>query len=405
MAAGGHGADRRGSRTAGFINNPEVRGVLFQIAFLLVLCWLAWDIFDNTVRNLQKANIASGFGFLDRTAGFGIVQTLIDYNEAHSYGRALLVGLLNTLLVAGLGILLASALGFFVGVARLSSNWLVARIATAFIEIIRNIPLLLQLFFWYFAVLRSVPGLREKWTFLGIFHINIGGLHIPRPVFAEGATLVGAALLIGILAALIVARWGRKRLDATGKAPPSGWIGLALIVGLPLVVFFLTGRPISFDMPVFNDQGPLLRRGFQAGSGLTVIPEFFGLLLALSIYTAAYNAEIVRAGIRAVNEGQTEAAHSLGLRQGQTLRYVIVPQAMRVIIPPLTNQYLNLTKNSSLAVAVAYPDLVSVGGTVLNQTGQAVEMVSIWMIFYLGLSLLTSYVMNIWNRRVALVER
>jgi len=250
-----------------------------------------------------------------------------------------------------------------------------------------------------------VPGMREKWTFLGIFHINIGGLHVPRPVFADGAGTVGIALVVGIIAALLVGRWGRKRQEATGQAPPAGWIGAALIVGLPLVAFIALGRPISFDVPVFNDQGPILRRGFQAGSGMTVIPEFFGLLLALSLYTAAYIAETVRAGISAVGRGQSEAAHSLGLRNGQTLRYVVIPQAMRVIIPPLTNQYLNLTKNSSLAVAVAYPDLVSVGGTVLNQTGQAVEMVSIWMIFYLGLSLLTSLVMNIWNRRVALVER
>ncbi len=392
-------------RAAALINNPSVRGWLFQVAFVAALVWLAWTIGENTARNLQQANIAAGYGFLDRTAGFGIVQKLIAYTEASSYGRALLVGLLNTLLVAGLGILFSTLIGFVVGVARLSSNWLIARIATAYIEIIRNIPLLLQLFFWYFAVLRAVPGMREKWTFLGIFHINIGGLHVPRPVFSDGAGTVGIALLIGIAAALLVTRWGRRRQIETGRAPPSGWLGIALIVGLPLVVFFALGRPIGFDVPVFNDQGPILRRGFQAGSGLTVIPEFFGLLLALSLYTAAYIAEIVRAGINAVGHGQSEAAHSLGLRSGQTMRLVVIPQAMRVIIPPLTNQYLNLTKNSSLAVAVAYPDLVSVGGTVLNQTGQAVEMVSIWMVFYLGLSLLTSFVMNSWNRRVALVER
>ncbi|HWJ76036.1 MAG TPA: amino acid ABC transporter permease [Kaistia sp.] len=405
MAAGDIGARSFGGRAAAFINNPAVRGLVFQIAFVVALAWFAWDIVDNTARNLQRANIAAGYGFLGRTAGFGIVQKLVDYTEANSYGRALLVGLLNTLLVAGLGILIATILGFIIGVARLSSNWLISRIATAYIEILRNIPLLLQLFFWYFAVLRAVPGMREKWTFLGIFHINIGGLHVPRPVFADGAGTVGIALVVGIIAALLVGRWGRKRQEATGQAPPAGWIGAALIVGLPLVAFIALGRPISFDVPVFNDQGPILRRGFQAGSGMTVIPEFFGLLLALSLYTAAYIAETVRAGISAVGRGQSEAAHSLGLRNGQTLRYVVIPQAMRVIIPPLTNQYLNLTKNSSLAVAVAYPDLVSVGGTVLNQTGQAVEMVSIWMIFYLGLSLLTSLVMNIWNRRVALVER
>ncbi len=405
MASGESRGPSFAGRAADLVNNPSVRGAFFQVAFVAALVWLAWSIGENTARNLQQANIAAGYGFLERTAGFGIVQKLIAYTEASSYGRALLVGLLNTLLVAGLGILLATVIGFFVGVARLSSNWLIARIATAYIEIIRNIPLLLQLFFWYFAVLRAVPGMREKWSFLGIFHINIGGLHVPRPVFSDGAGAVGIALLVGIAAAVLVARWGRKRQAETGRAPPSGWIGLCLVLGLPIVVFFALGRPIGFDLPVFNDQGPILRRGFQAGSGLTVIPEFFGLLLALSLYTAAYIAEIVRAGINAVGHGQSEAAHSLGLRSGQTLRLVVIPQAMRVIIPPLTNQYLNLTKNSSLAVAVAYPDLVSVGGTVLNQTGQAVEMVSIWMVFYLGLSLLTSFVMNSWNRRVALVER
>ena len=405
MASGDSRQASFGGRAAALINNPKVRGGLYQVLFVAAIVWFVWSIGENTARNLQRANIAAGYGFLERTAGFGIVQKLIDYTEASSYGRALLVGLLNTLLVAGLGILLATLIGFIVGVARLSSNWLISRIATAYIELIRNIPLLLQLFFWYFAVLRAVPGMREKWTFLGIFHINIGGLHVPRLVFGEGAGAVGIALLIGIVLALLVARWGRRRQMATGQAPPSGWLGLALVVGLPVLVFFALGRPIGFDLPVFNEQGPILRRGFQAGSGLTVIPEFFGLLLALSLYTAAYIAEIVRAGISAIGHGQSEAAHSLGLRSGQTLRLVVIPQAMRVIIPPLTNQYLNLTKNSSLAVAVAYPDLVSVGGTVLNQTGQAVEMVSIWMVFYLGLSLITSFVMNAWNRRVALVER
>jgi general L-amino acid transport system permease protein len=217
--------------------------------------------------------------------------------------------------------------------------------------------------------------------------------------------MVGVAFPIAIAASIFVAEWGKEKQIRTGIRPPIGWIILGLMVGLPIVAFFLAGRPIAFSVPLFNETGPLLRRGFQAGTGTTVIPEFIGLLLALSIYTATYIAEIVRAGILAVNRGQSEAAASLGLRSGQTLRLVEIPQAMRVIIPPLTNQFLNLTKNSSLAVAIAYPDLVSVGGTVLNQTGQAVELVSIWMLFYLGLSLITSTLMNMWNRRVALVER
>lgn len=390
---------------ATLLNNPTIRGYAFQIVFVIVLGWLVWDIVDNTARNLQKANIAAGYGFIDRTAGFGIVQKLVAYAESSSYGRALLVGLLNTLLVSGLGIVLATILGFAVGIARLSSNWLLSRVATAYVEILRNIPLLLQLFFWYFMVLRAVPGMREKWSLFGIFHLNIGGLHVPKLVLGENVWMIAAAIPIAIAIMIFVTKWGTERQSQTGRRPPIGAINTAVLIGLPVIAFFIAGRPLHFDVPVFNETGPLLRRGFQAGSGMTIIPEFVGLLLALTLYTATYIAEVVRAGVQAVSRGQTEAAASLGLRPRQILRLVVVPQAMRIIIPPLTNQYLNLTKNSSLAVAVAYPDLVAVGGTVLNQTGQAVEVVSIWMLFYLGLSFLTSAVMGYFNKRVALVER
>ena len=390
---------------ATLLNNPTIRGYAFQIVFVIVLGWLVWDIADNTARNLQKANIAAGYGFIDRTAGFGIVQKLVAYAESSSYGRALLVGLLNTLLVSGLGIVLATILGFAVGIARLSSNWLLSRVATAYVEILRNIPLLLQLFFWYFMVLRAVPGMREKWSLFGIFHLNIGGLHVPKLVLGENVWMIAAAIPIAIAIMIFVTKWGTDRQSQTGRRPPIGAINTAVLIGLPVIAFFIAGRPLHFDVPVFNETGPLLRRGFQAGSGMTIIPEFVGLLLALTLYTATYIAEVVRAGVQAVSRGQTEAAASLGLRPRQILRLVVVPQAMRIIIPPLTNQYLNLTKNSSLAVAVAYPDLVAVGGTVLNQTGQAVEVVSIWMLFYLGLSFLTSAVMGYFNKRVALVER
>ncbi|MCX5514920.1 amino acid ABC transporter permease [Kaistia algarum] len=405
MKSGRSGAVSAGRHPLAIFNNPTFRGVFFQLVFVAGLGWIVWDLIQNTAHNLQRANIAAGYGFLERTAGFGIIQTMVSYSEASSYGRAVLVGLLNTLLVAGLGVVLATILGLIVGIARLSSNWLVAQIATAYVEIIRNIPLLLQLFFWYFAVLRSVPGMREKWTLFGVFHLNIGGLHAPRPVFGDGAIWILLAFPIALGIAVFVSHRGKQRFERTGRRPPLGWIYAGLFVLLPIAAFFLAGRPIALDMPQFSETGPLLKRGFKAGSGITVIPEFFGLLLALSIYTAAYIAEVVRGGIEAVNHGQTEAAYSIGLKRGQTLRLVVIPQALRVIIPPLSNQYLNLTKNSSLAVAVAYPDLVSVGGTVLNQTGQAVEMVSIWMLFYLGMSILTSLVMNYWNKRVALVER
>ncbi|WP_183858299.1 amino acid ABC transporter permease [Prosthecomicrobium pneumaticum] len=392
-------------RTSSLINNPRFRGLFYQVALILVVGWIGYDIYSNALDNLRRLNLVPGDGFLDRTAGFGIIQSLIDYSEASSYRRALFVGLINTLLVAVLGIVFATLLGFLIGIARLSRNWLIAKIAAAYVEIFRNTPLLLQIFFWYFAVLRSVPDMRSKWSLFGIAHLNIGGVYLPRPVFGPDAGLIGIALLGGVAVSIIVSSWAASRREELGR-PPRVWpVHLALIVGLPVLVFFLVGRPISFSMPVFNETGPLLRRGFERGSGLVVIPELVGLLLALTIYTAAYIAEIVRAGIRAVSHGQTEAASSLGLRPGQTLRLVVVPQAMRVIIPPLTNQFLNLTKNSSLAVAIAYPDLVSVGGTVLNQTGRAVEIVGVWMAVYLGLSVLTSIIMNAFNRRVALVER
>jgi general L-amino acid transport system permease protein len=272
-----------GQRFTAVLNNPTFRGIIFQILFVLAVGWLIWSIVQNTAHNLQKANIAAGYGFLERTAGFGIVQKLVSYTEASSYGRALLVGLLNTLLVAGLGVILATIIGFLVGVARLSSNWLVSRLAATYVEILRNIPLLLQLFFWYFAVLRSVPGMREKWSLFGLFHINIGGLHVPGLIFGNGIGWVVASFPIAIAAAIFVGRYSKDRQERIGRRLPVGWITTALIIGLPVLAFFLAGRPITLSVPVFNETGPLLRRGFQTGAGITVIPEFVGLLLALSL--------------------------------------------------------------------------------------------------------------------------
>ncbi|MEP3300804.1 MAG: amino acid ABC transporter permease, partial [Roseibium sp.] len=339
-------------------------------------------------------------------AGFGIIQALVDYTETSSYGQAILVGFVNTLLVAVIGIFLATIIGFVVGIARLSNNWVISRLAYCYVELIRNVPLLLQIFFWYFAVLRAVPGKRDKWSFLfDTFHLNIAGLRGPQPVFEEGSGIIGWALVVAIVLAFAVARWSRKRQETTGQQFPVFLTGLGMIIGLPLIAYVFAGMPMHFNYPEFVETGPMLRRGFTLGSGFNLIPEFLALTLALSIYTAAFIAEIVRAGIQAVSHGQSEAAHALGLRNGPTLRLVIIPQAMRVIIPPLTSQYLNLTKNSSLAVAIAFPDLVSVGGTVLNQTGQAIEIIGIWMFVYLTLSLLTSAFMNWYNQRMALVER
>jgi len=391
---------------ASLLNDPKARGLFYQALLIAILVFIGYEIVTNTVANLERQNIASGTGFLSNTAGFGIIQALVEYTEESSYGRAIYVGFLNTLLVAVIGIFIATILGFVIGIARLSNNWVINRLAYCYVELIRNVPLLLQIFFWYFAVLRAVPGKREKWSFFfDTFHLNIAGLRGPRPVFEDGSGIIGIALLIAIVGCVLVSRWAHKRQDETGQQFPVFWTCIGMLVGLPLIAYFVSGMPVHFDYPVFVDTGPRLRQGFQLGTGFNLIPEFLALTLALAIYTASFIAEIVRAGIQAVSHGQTEASHALGLRQGPTLRLVIIPQAMRVIIPPLTSQYLNLTKNSSLAVAIAFPDLVSVGGTVLNQTGQAVEIIAIWMIVYLSLSLGTSAFMNWYNQRMALVER
>ena len=391
---------------ASLLNDPKVRGLFYQILLVTALVALGYFIVTNTLANLARQNIASGWDFLDTTAGFGIIQALVPYSETSSYGQALFVGAINTILVAAIGIIFATIIGFIVGVARLSNNWVISRLAYCYIELLRNIPLLLQIFFWYFAALRAVPGKQDKVSFLfGLFHLNITGLRGPKPVFAPGAEFIGYALILGIVLTVIISRWARKRQEATGQQFPTFWTGVGLIVGLPVLAYFFSGMPVSLNYPEFVDTGPRLQRGFQLGTGFNVIPEFLALTAALSLYTATFIAEIVRAGIQAVSHGQTEAAHALGIRPGPTLRLVVIPQAMRVIIPPLTSQYLNLTKNSSLAVAIAFPDLVSVGGTVLNQTGQAIEVIALWMVVYLSLSLITSAFMNWYNQRMALVER
>jgi general L-amino acid transport system permease protein len=347
---------------------------------------------------LRRQNIASGFGFVDRTAGFDISQTLIAYDNSMSYGRAFLVGLLNTLLVAGLGIALATVLGFVIGISRLSTNWLVARLATVYVEVIRNVPLLLQLFFWYFAVLKSLPGPRQSLQLpLGVF-LNVRGLYMPEPVPQEGFSGVSLTFFAAVAAAFLIYLVARRRQRLTGQRLPVFWISLALIVLGPLAVFIVLGQPLTFDYPEL--------KGFNFQGGMVLQPEFIALLLGLSIYTASFIAEIVRAGIQGVSRGQKEAAAAIGLSNGQVLRLVVIPQAMRIIIPPLTSQYLNLTKNSSLAVAIGYPDLVSVwSGTVLNQTGQAVEVILVTMCVFLSISLITSAFMNWFNKRMALVER
>jgi general L-amino acid transport system permease protein len=389
----------QGPARVAFYNNPKIRSIIYQVALCAAVAFLIYGAVTNAIDNLQRAHIASGFGFWDTTAGFDISQTLISYSsQASTYGRAFWVGLFNTLLVAGFGIVLATILGFIVGISRLSKNWLLSKVATGYVETIRNIPLLLQLLFWYNAVLKALPAMRESIVIPGGAFLNNRGLFMPEPVFLAGFGVVVAAIIVGVAASVAFAIWARRRQQRTGQQAPVFWVVLALVIGLPLVVLALEGFPLEFNYPQAGR--------FNISGGIEVLPEFAALLFGLSIYTAAFIAEVVRAGILAVSFGQIEAAYSLGLRPRPTLRLIVVPQAMRVIIPPLTSQYLNLIKNSTLAVAIGYPDLVQVfTGTVLNQTGQAVEVVAITMLVYLTISLVTSLAMNIYNRRVALVER
>ena len=390
-------SEPRGSGGVSFFYDPRVRNLFYQVAVFAVVIAAFYWIIGNTVANLERANIASGFGFLNGRAGFDISQSLIPYSSDSTYARAFLVGLINTLYVAVLGIIVASIVGFLVGIGRLSHNWLIRKLCTVYVEVFRNIPPLLVIFFWYFGILSQMPSVRQSLSLpLGVY-VNTRGVFMPAPVWGEGAWLIPVALLAAVFATVFVARWARKRQMATGKPFHTVGGGVALIVGLPLIAFIATGFPVSFDVPKPG--------GFNLTGGTQVKPEFLALFLALSFYTASFIAETVRGGVLGVSTGQTEASYALGLRPGQTMRLVVVPQALRLIIPPLSSQYLNLIKNSSLAIAIGYPDLVAIGGTILNQTGQSVEVVAIWMVIYLGISLVTSGFMNWFNARMALVER
>jgi general L-amino acid transport system permease protein len=381
-----------------FFRDPKLRALIYQVVLCVVLAALAYAAVRNAAENLERAKIASGFGFWNTIAGFDISQTLIEYSaQSSTYGRAFWVGLTNTLLVAGLGVILATVLGTIIGVARMSKNFLVERLASGYVELIRNVPLLLQLLFWYNAVLKALPDFANGFRFPGGFLLNNRGLYVPRPMSIDGWHVAGVIVLAVALAYAFNALAARS-------AGPLRMLGLRfivtllIVVGIPVLALIAMGAPLAFEYPETGR--------FNVRGGIEILPEFVALLLGLMIYTAAFIAEVVRAGLISVSRGQTEAAQALGLGRLQTLRYITMPQAMRVIIPPLTNQYLNLTKNSSLAVAIGYPDLVQIfTGTVLNITGQAIEVVVITMAVYLTFSLITSFAMNLYNARVALVER
>jgi len=380
-------------------NDPTFRAITFQVLAGIAVVWFFWVIFDNTMTNMEKRGITTGFAFLDNPAGFGILMSLIEYDEKYSYGRTFFVGLFNTLLVSFLGVIFATTLGFLVGVARLSNNWLISKIATIYVEVLRNIPLLLQIFFWYFAILlKNLPSPRQSMNWNDSVFLNARGLYAPSPVPHDGFFAVWIAFGIAVMVAVYIVRWAKKRQDEEGIQFPAIRTAAGIVIGLPLLTFFAMGMPMELNYPEL--------KGFNFQGGMRVIPELMALTWALSLYTASFIAEIVRAGIQGVTHGQTEAAHAMGLRNGPTLRLVVIPQAMRIIIPPLTSQYLNLVKNSSLATAIGYPDLVAVFmGTTLNQTGQAVEVVGMTMAVYLSISLVISSFMNWWNKKMALVER
>ena len=385
------------SKAVPFYNDPKKRSILFQIGTLLIVGLLTFYLISNTITNLEKQSIATGIGFLQKEAAFEIGESAIAYSAADTYGRALVVGFLNTLIVSFVGIIISILLGTVLGVARLSSNWLVSKFAGGYIELFQDIPVLLQLFFWYAFFYNILPSPKQALNpFIGVFLSNRGlvfGIPESHPVYKYMAIVVIAAC-IGIY---FLRRWAKARQEQTGQLFPLFRVALTVLIGLPLLTWILGGAPTAMNVPSLQ--------GFNFVGGRNISPEFTALLLGLILYTAAFVAEVVRAGIQSVSKGQTEAAMSMGLKPAFVLNLVILPQALRVIIPPLTSQMLNLTKNSSLAVAIGYPDFVSVAGTTINQTGQAIEGVALMMIVYLTLSLLTSAFMNWYNTKMALVER
>lgn len=420
MAIGQTQSDMSADRRAGaqkkrglaeIIYDPKVRGIFFQAALLIgVASFFAW-IVSNAITNLADLDKRSGFAFLTETSGFEILTTpgtwAVGFGQGSTYLDIFIVGVINTMAVAVLGIVAATVIGFVLGVFRLSSNVVLRGFATAYVELLRNLPLLLQLFICYKVVIEFLPARRDEpfqlFGFLTIDNtalIDISGLYLSYPVPQTGFAITLAAVFVAIIGWVALSAWARKRQDSTGQRFPAFWVGLGLLIFLPLLVFVISGGPLEWEDPVRG------RFGFRQGVGMVMKPEFFALWLGLTLYTASFIAEIVRAGILAVSKGQTEAAFALGLKPQSTLSLIVIPQALRVIIPPLTSQFLNLTKNSSLAVAIGFPDVVAVfAGTALNQVGQEIEMVFMMMMVYLVLSGLISLFMNWYNRSIALVER
>jgi general L-amino acid transport system permease protein len=379
-------------------NDPVVRGWVFQIVVVGLVATLAWYLIGNTLSNLNDQKIASGFDYLGREAGFEIGDSMIAYSPASTYARAIWVGILNTLRVAILGVIFSTILGTLIGIGRLSPNWLLSRICEWYVEAFRNVPLLLWLFLFYKMISEAFPGPRQAISaFWQSVFLSNRGLYFPVPLADPIHKWMGVGLLVGIVGAVMLHRWARKRQEATGQPFPSLLAGFGIAIGLPVVIWLIAGAPSAMSWPAL--------KGFNFEGGTVIQPEFTALLLGLVVYTSAFVAEIVRSGILALHKGQSEAAAALGLSRGQAMRLVLLPQALRVIIPPMTSQYLNITKNSSLAIAIGYPDLVASINVTINQTGQAIENILLIMAAYLSVSLSISAFMNWYNKRIALTER
>ncbi|MBV6632477.1 MAG: amino acid ABC transporter permease [Alphaproteobacteria bacterium] len=380
-----------------FIYDEGFRNIAFQVIMIAAVIFAGFYLVNNTLYNLETRNIKTGFEFVDQESGFDINQNIIEYSPASTYGTALVVGLINTLIVAVLGIFFATIIGTIVGVSRLSTNWLIAKIASTYVEVVRNIPLLLQLFMWYGVFTTAFPPVREAWNPVGSMYVSNRGFHIPVVEWADPFTMGAIAVVVAIIAWVFLVQRAKKVQAATGKRPASHLIGFGLLIALPVLAWAAGGAPWDVDAPALGR--------FNIRGGLTITPELVALLFGLVFYTAGFIAEVVRSGILAVSKGQWEAGEALGLSRRRILNLIVLPQALRVIVPPTTNQYLNLTKNSSLAVAIGYPDLVSVANTTMNQTGQAIESIALIMAAYLTVSLSISAFMNWYNKRIALVER
>ena len=382
-----------------FYNNPKYRALIYQILLVSGLIYFFFTIISNTLSNLEAAGIKSGFGFLSNAAGYDVLMSLIPFESTDSYLRVFIVGFLNTMLVSALGIFFATLLGFIFGVMYFSKNWLIKKLSVIYVETFRNIPLLLQILFWYSAVLATLPGVRNSLSIGETIFLNIRGLFVPKLVGqGGGSTFVYIVVIIAIIGIFFLRAWAKKRQDATGQQFPVLYASIGIIVGLPFIAALLTGFPFVIDYPVL--------KGFGFNGGITVIPELMALTIALSVYTGAFIAEAVRAGIQAVPKGQTEAARSIGLKEKKIMSLIVVPQAMRVIVPLLNSEYQSLVKNSTLAAAIAYPDLFNVFvGTALNQTGQAIETIFMAIIVYFAVNMLISFIMNRFNGNVELVGR